>query len=227
MTQDAGVPLVLVNPMCNLADCPPFKSQHRDDLDPEDRRAFHALWEQAREHYHANKMVARKYLREALALDDQFAAIHYELGKCLESLAEPDEARAAFIRAKEMDVCPLRILEPMNAAVLTIARRTHTPVVDVRRMFSSASRDGILGGDWLVDHVHPSVQGHKRIAHALFEKLVELRMVKPGSDWLRVRDEKFAQHEKTLDDFYYADGMRHLEAVKAWARGRGGGPNDE
>jgi len=29
-TRRAGVPLLLVNPVANLCDCPPFKTQHRD-----------------------------------------------------------------------------------------------------------------------------------------------------------------------------------------------------
>ena len=35
-------------------------------------------------------------------------------------------------------------------------------------MFERQSEAGIVGDEWLLDHVHPSIQGHQQIADALF-----------------------------------------------------------
>ncbi|MBI3465320.1 MAG: SGNH/GDSL hydrolase family protein [Planctomycetes bacterium] len=220
MCRDAGVPLIFCNPVCNLRDCPPFKCQHRDNIAPAERERFNQLLDEARAVYATDRHQALAMLREAAKIDDRHAAVHYELGKFFEDLGMRDEARAAFIRAKEEDVCPLRILECMNEIVLDVARDTRTPLIDVRAMFDARSRSGIPGDDWLVDHVHPSFEGHQLIANALAEKLIAQRVLTPRSDWETVRQARYRDHLASLPAFYFLEGQERLRGQTMWAQGR-------
>ena len=221
MTRDAGVPLLLVNPVSNLRDCPPFKAQHRDGLSADQLRQWKSLVSRAAECQSTNTHQAVTLLGQAKAIDDQHAGLHYLLGKCYDALGMTDQAYESYLQAKELDVCPLRILEPMNEALLEVARQTDTPVLDVREMFEKLSDAGIPGSYLLLDHVHPSVVGHQLIADALAAELVRQGVVNPAPDWKKQKDRKYREHLQSLNDFYFAKGQERLEALRCWTLGKG------
>ncbi|MCZ6794366.1 MAG: GDSL-type esterase/lipase family protein [Planctomycetota bacterium] len=220
LCRSAGVPVILVNPVANLRDCPPFKSEHREDLTGRERERWTSLRAEARRHYRTAPRRAVDILREAARLDELHAGTHYELAKCLDLLGRTDEAREAYRRAKELDVCPLRILEPMHRAVMDVAASTGAPLVDARALFEDLSDGGIPGADWLVDHVHPSVKGHQLIADALLDDLASRGLVERLPGWEKRRDARYREHLSSLDPLYFSKGLQILSAVQHWARGR-------
>jgi len=220
LCNDAVVPIVLVNPVCNLRNSPPFKSLPGAGLTEEETKRFSHLWEQARQSYSVNKYQAAQHIEQAIAIDDEHAGIYFDLANCYEAIGQKEKARAAYVRSKELDICPLRILEPMHQSLLEIADRTGTPLVDVARLFDTLSRNGIPGSDWLVDHVHPTINGHKEIAELLLEKLTQLGHVAPQDNWTAQRDRRYQSHTESLDDLYFAKGAQRLEGLRGWAQGR-------
>jgi tetratricopeptide (TPR) repeat protein len=220
LCDEAGVPLILVNPVCNLSDARPFKSQHRDSLDPRELEEFDRLMAESYGRSSSDLPGSVRRLRKAVEIDNQYAEARYELGKCLESLGRFEEARDHFLAAKDLDVCPLRILESMNESVLQVAADTDTPLVDFRRLIEDRSQGRIPSGEWLVDHVHPGFEGHKLLAHSLFEQMEQLQMVRPATGWKAVRDQAYDRHFASLTDFYFLDGQRHLKSLMMWAHGR-------
>jgi hypothetical protein len=220
MAREAGVPVLLMNPVSNL-DTPPFKSEHRAGMTAGELTQFDRLWEEARESYSRNLVDASVALKRAIALDDQHAGIHFTLGKCYEDLGRFEEARAELILAKDLDICPLRILEPMSQAILDLARTTRGAHLDLVKFFAAKSRGGITGYDWLVDHVHPSIIGHQLIANLLADEMVRLGYVHPGPGWFAERDRLYRQNLDSLDDFYYLMGEKRLENLRLWSVGRG------
>lgn len=223
MTREAGVDLILVNPVSNLSDSPPFKSEPRADLGTAERRAWVSLRRAAREHLRQGDIGAREavpLLEQACEIDPLHAATWYMLAECTLKIGKIEPAREAYLRAKELDVCPLRILEPMNEAVLEIAHQTGTPLVDVQALFARRSPNGLVGGDWLLDHVHPGIPGHRLIADALADKLVTLGVVRPEPGWRDRKEQAFQAHLASLDDLYFAKGSQRLEVVRRWTQGR-------
>ncbi len=220
MCREAGVAVLLVNPVSSLRNCPPFKSEHRDGLTAEQLRRWESLRREAGRQLGTNPFRAVDLLRRASAIDDQHADLHYLLGRCYDAMGRPEQARRAYIRAKELDVCPLRMLEPMHRIVLDAARRSRAPLLDARKLIERRSRDGIPGGYLLLDHVHPSIPGHRLIADALTEELIGRGIVHPAAGWKRRRYERARRHLASLDDFYFARGQERLEAVRKWAAGR-------
>ena len=166
-------------------------------------------------------------LEEALAVDDRHAGTHYLAAKCYDAVGDYDRARRSYIRAKDEDICPLRILEPMNRAVLDLARQTGTTLVDARAVFDAASDAHIPGGVLLVDHVHPSFAGHRLIAQSLFTELARQGIVRPRSGWQQRRDRSFQTHFESLDSFYFAKGQETLEALRCWTQGKAGAVRKE
>lgn len=220
IARDAGVPILLVNPVSNIRDCPPFKTQHADGLTDAQIRRWESLWNQARSHYGSNLSQAVALLEEAMELDDQHAGLHFDLGNCLESLGQYEQAEREYLLAKDLDICPLRMLEPMHESFWRVVQSMDVPAVDARRLIAERSKYGIPGSDWLVDHVHPSITGHQLIAAALFEKMSELGMVTAQPGWEQRRDARYAAHSENLDEFYYLRGEKRLLGLKGWAAGR-------
>ena len=220
MAHQSGVPVILLNPVSNL-ETPPFKSEHRDGISADDLRRFDEYWDEARKWYGRSFPQAIVHLKQAIAVDDQHAGIHYALAQSYKDFGRLDEARAEFVRAKDLDICPLRILEPMNQATLDIARATKTPVIDLVTFFAKKSPGGITGDNWLLDHVHPSIIGHQLIAGLLFDEMVRLGYVHPRANWVAERDRLYRQNLDSLDDFYYLMGQKRLGNLKLWSEGRG------
>ncbi len=220
IARDAGVPCIFINPALNLRDSPPFKSEHRADISADEADRFDELWTEARSYYANDRPRALRLLRAAVAIDDQHAGLRYDIAKCLDAMGLVEDARREYVAAKELDICPLRILESMNQAVLDVGHDTQTPVMDARKLFEQLSRHGIPGGDWFVDHVHPSIRGYQMLAGELADELVRLGVVRPGESWTARRDELYAEHLRSLDTLYFTKGQQHLDGLMTWAQGR-------
>jgi hypothetical protein len=218
MAQEAGVPVILCDPVSNLNDCPPFKSENREDLSADEQAKFETLWQNA--YTTEDRSRREELLREAIAIDDRHAAAHYHLAQCLQMQGRFDEARIEYLRAKDEDLCPLRILEPMHLAVRRVAADTGTPLAEVRRLFEEASPHGIPGEKLLIDHVHPRIRGHKMIADLLLAEMFRQGWAKPVASWQEKRDELYQEHTASLDYGYFVRGEEHLEGLRLWAQGR-------
>lgn len=224
VSKSAGVPLLLVSPPSNLRDSPPFKSQHRDGFKDEELARWVGLLEEASKQVRGDLQTTVSLLKQAVAMDDQYARTFYDLGKCYEALAMPAFAKVAFNRARDLDVCPLRILEPMEGVLRAISEETATPIIDAHRILESRSEWMILGNDWLVDHVHPSIQGHQLIAAELVELMARLGWSNRSVGWEIRRDAMFQKHLSSLGELYFLHGQQRLENLRAWTEGRADGP---
>ncbi len=124
----AGVELILVNPVSNYR-TPPFKSEHGSGLSEAQRNEWESLCAKASRHLrrdHYDPYRAVRLLEQASRLDPRHAGGWYNLAECYAALGKLEPARQAYLAAKEQDVCPLRILQPMNEFVLAhVPRNRH------------------------------------------------------------------------------------------------------
>lgn len=223
MARTASVPLLLVNPVSNWRDTSPFKAEHDARLTEEELAEWEKMCEQGRfslrrEHYDVARAAA--CFQAACEIDPLHAGGWYNLAKCYDAMGEMDKAKAAYLKAKDQDVCPLRILQPMNDAVLEIAAQTQTPLVDAQALFESRSQDGIVGGEWLVDHVHPSIEGHQLLADTLLAKLEAFGLIALEPGWEARRNESYRANLASLDSLYFLKGEQRLENLRYWTKGQ-------
>jgi lysophospholipase L1-like esterase len=220
LARQAGVPVLLADPVSNLKDSPPFKFQNSDDLSEEEKAKFDALWRQAQDL--TGEELQRQYnlLQQALAIDDRHAGAQYHLGKCCEAMGRYDEAKQHFLRAQDEDICPLRAISPLHEAILRVSDDTGTPLVDVRGLFQRESPHGIPGDELMVDHVHPDIHGHQLIADLLLEAMAKQQLVTPRDNWRDLRKPLFVAQMQSLDDVYFQRGKQRLEGLRRWSQGR-------
>jgi tetratricopeptide (TPR) repeat protein len=173
----AGAAVVLSTVAVNLRDCPPFASQHRGDLSPEQL----AKWESA---YRAGVDLeakgrcgdALKEYERAAQIDDRFAELQYRLGRCLAELGHPVEARDRFVLARDLDVLRFRADSRINAAIRAVAAEEETLGVcgaDAEKTLadSNLAHDGIAGNELFYEHVHLTFDGNYLLARAVMQQV--------------------------------------------------------
>lgn len=219
LCQAAHVPVLLVRLGSNLRDCPPFKSEHRADLAPEREVDWQAAFDLATAAEKADPARALQYYREAAAIDGAYALLSYRIARTLDRLGRSAEALSYFQQAKDDDICPLRIISPVEQSLLRIAATTSTPLVDAASLLAARSPDGIPGNDWYVDHVHPTIGGHQLIARALAEQMRARGLLAPSAVWPEAkRVDAYARHLAALSPAYFADGARRVGWLEHWAQ---------
>lgn len=219
IAQNNSVPCILVIPPSNLYDCPPFKSVVSAESKTDARNRRQQLIDQARKTMRTDPQQVIPLLKQALAIDDRHAATWYELGKCYQSLGLQSQAHEAFVRARDEDICPLRMLSRMEEQLRQIALTDEVPLLDM----SVHMRDGHS----LVDHVHPDFEGHQDIAERLTKLMADQGWCQLNSGWQKQIKATFVAHMDSLEDFYFLRGQRTLDALRGWTEGRADGPAAE
>ena len=213
LCQSASVPIILVKLGANLRDCPPFKSEHRPGLSPEEE----AEWQQAFDAGAA--LTALTSYRQAESIDGEYALLPYRMARLLDRLGQKSEALQYYVKAKDLDVCPLRMPSRHEQILDRISLETKTPLVDAASLLASQSADRIPGNDWYLDHVHPTIGGHQKIAQSIVSQLRELNLVPAAIAWPEAkRRETYARQLEKLGPRYLADGRRRVEWLENWAR---------
>jgi hypothetical protein len=215
-----GVPLVFVSPASNLGDCPPFKSQFGDVIDAETQQEITNQLQLASQLQKDDLRGSIPLLKSIVERDPAFAFSWYQLGRSYRMVNRIDEAKAAFVHARDADICPLRMTSALEKQLLRVATENDLPLVNLQSFMERHCRDGIVDNSVLVDHVHPSFRSNQQIALELIEKL----SLSKREDWQAAAEVDFDAHLQSLDDLYFLGGRRTLRSLQAWAAGRGDGP---
>lgn len=226
-TRKNDLPLIMCVPASDLVNTPPFKIQTRSDWTEDEENRFRSAWFIARD---SAQSPPRRIdaLRECLSMDPSHAGANYALGRLLYDRGDGEQARQYLIAARDHDVCPLRATSAIVQATKKIAKRYRVPLIDTSALLDERDFRGVLIADQVpdpsrfVDHVHPSIVGHQKIAAALaqqFEKLGWVELSEQGS----VRYENAVkEHLSNLDQDYYVRGKQRLEGLRLWTMGRAG-----
>ena len=215
----AHVPVLLVRLGSNLRDCPPYKSEHRAGLAPGAEADWQAAFDLATATERTDLPRALQVYQEAAAIDADYALLNFRIARTLDRLGRATEALPYFERAKDTDICPLRITAPLEHTLLRFAAETDTPLVDAAQIIAARSPDGIPGNDWYVDHVHPSIGGHQLIARTIAAQFPARGWLPAAAEWLEAQRVKtYTSHLTSLGPAYLADGKRRLAWLEDWAK---------
>jgi tetratricopeptide (TPR) repeat protein len=219
----AGAGVVFVSPASNLKDFSPLKSQHGDDVTAAKRQKWSQLFDQARELATGGDCEASLLtLAEAATIDEERADLHFEIGRTLQQLGRVEEARDSFQRAIDLDVCPLRALPGIGAAIEKTAVARQVPLIDFDSILAGdcLSRYGHKspGSEYFLDHVHPTVEAHRLLALSIINAMARARMVTLDRDW---GEESIAlasrRIESRVDPVLQSRALTNLAQVLSWA----------
>lgn len=142
------IPLLLGTQVSNLRDLPPLDSEGR-----------------TRDEFRGDPAAVEEAARAALRRDSLAADAHYALARALLARSLPRDAEAEFIRARDCDALRFRAATDQNAVIrAATAPRNGIFVADHEAALRAEARDSIIGGDLILEHLHPNVRGYFLIA---------------------------------------------------------------
>jgi tetratricopeptide (TPR) repeat protein len=222
IARGCGAELVLVVPAVNLKDCSPFKSEISPRLAADKLTAFQALQQQA------SKLQQQGQLEAALSacnlaahIDPRHAENQFRMARLLMALGRAGEAAAAFERAVDEDVCPLRAPSAFRESMRQIAAQQDIPLVD----FDLAVKNDCLvryghnspGEEYFLDHVHLTIDGYRMAAAAIIDCLNQRQLLGVGT----LNDDALEQATKNIhariDRKEHAIAERNVAKVFNWA----------
>ncbi len=226
--QQQRVPILLVRPVSNLLDCPPIKFEVGSKLSADKRAEFARRWDDLREQRDtASELTSdpasdpATAVDELLAIDPEHAGALYLKGRMLADEQDWESAKRYLNSARDADVCPLRAISPIANAVTELANRFDVPLLDAEKLISDASDHRLPDSQWLIDHVHPTVEGHQLIGEELARMCVAQRLVNAENpNWKSDRKRLYEDHLRGLGEAYFHRGKQRLEGLILWTQGR-------
>jgi len=220
IARSVGAQVLMVIPAANERTMSPFKSQHRGGLAPDDQARWEELIAEVAAHRESGELEqALNALDRAVAIDPLYADTHFQRGEILFALKRYPEAKRAFQRSIDEDVCPLRILSEMRPIIREVASENDVAVVDFQELLEGKTETGITGEEWFLDHVHPTIDGYRELALKLLDELQAQGIVEPGSRWTEAaRQQADALVRGRIDERDHAVALRNLGKVLSWAR---------
>ncbi|MEX2187679.1 MAG: tetratricopeptide repeat protein [Pirellulales bacterium] len=158
----------------------------------------------------------------AIAIDPRYADGHYFRGQVLDQLNEFSDAKLAYQRALDEDVCPLRAVHEISDVISDVAANRKADVIDFAKLIAELSPQSIAGREWFMDHVHPSPGGNQILSQAIVDEMLKKGVVRDSGAWTaevkkRVGDTVIAR----IDSRKHGEAMRNLSKVFEWAGKRG------
>ncbi len=217
IANSVGAKVLLIQPAANLQGAAPFKSENRKDLTKSDLDRWKKQYEVAREKLSAGAPAeALAALDDAAKIDDRHANLQFLRGHALKQLERHSEAKAAFIRAVDEDICPLRALSPTGGIVARIAEDRDIPLVDFAAIQEEHSPHGIPGETVFFDHVHPTIESHRLLALEILNVMAREGIADCSIDddtLLQVKNDVLGR----IDSGAHALALMNLSKVLGWA----------
>ena len=166
----SGARVLVSTVATNLKDCAPFASAHRSGLTQAQSRSWSALVQQGSDLEKTQSFAeALKIYQSAEKIDDHYAELQFRIARCLLKLGNDQAAKEYFVRARDLDTLRFRADSNINEINRSVASSVPgAELVDVEAPLSHESPNGIIGGELLYEHVHPTPLGNYLLARALF-----------------------------------------------------------
>jgi tetratricopeptide (TPR) repeat protein len=196
LAKRGGMPVLLSTVACNLKHSPPFASLHKKGLSQSQLDRWDELFAAGNRLQEPGQAASALASFDAAAkIDDRHAGLQFRRGQCLLSLNQPDQAKAAFGLARDLDTLRFRADGRLNEIIRQVAAgRTGVKLLDAAELFDRASPHGLAGEEFFFEHVHFTFEGNFLLASnvaAQLEPLLPERVrstaVKPAP-WLSIEE---------------------------------------
>lgn len=135
----------------------------------------------------------------------------YEEGKQLFDNEEYLEANKKYVVAKDLDALRFRAPSDLNNIIYALAKKNNIPVAETEKLFASRSENGIIGNNFILEHLHPNIEGYKLLAESFYNTLVKNKTI--AENWSTFDFNNLESPGITTLDLTYGNlVVRHLKA---------------
>lgn len=175
IAQKSGIPVILSTVGVNLKDCAPFASLHHPGLSDEDIQAWEQLMQKGEALQKQNRFVqAIQRFLQAEEIDADHAELHFRLAKCYWGIWDFKNAKARYVKARELDTLRFRADTRINEIIRDVAVESAGQGVylaDARQMLEENSPESATGDELFYEHVHLNFAGTYLVARAIFKQV--------------------------------------------------------
>ena len=119
-------------------------------------------------------------LQSWLDQDSAYAMTHFLLGKREEQMGQFEMANHHYLKARDWDALRFRASGDINRIIREFGQSHGLVVVPLYADFRTVSAHGLIGNQWMLDHLHLNYQAAFMMARFFFEALHN-RLISP--DW--------------------------------------------
>ncbi len=172
-----GADVLISTVACNLRDCAPFASLHRQDLTADEKNRWKELVDKGIVlEDNGEFAAATEQYEQALEIDDTYGDLHFRLGCCYDALKNHDKAKIYYMNALKEDTLRFRADSRINQTIRSVTEKYKDGVrlVDAIETIEQNSPQGISGKEFFYEHVHLNFSGNYLLARTYLEKIEEL-----------------------------------------------------
>ena len=206
----AGIPVFIATIASNERDQRPFENVF---VPSSDRTAWRQAYDAGVAALRAGSVHdAVAAFTEATRLDSLAADGFYELARAREAAGDTTAALEAYIAARDRDALRFRAPEAINAIIRDVAAANGATVVEAEENIRRASPGGVIGEEYMLEHLHPTVDGYFLIADAFYDALHAVGAI---GEWRRPIARDVARREVLLTPADSLVGVLRVQRMKA------------
>ncbi len=173
--REHGIPVLIGTVASNERAHAPFISGLSPGTDP---NHWEALYRGAQQHVvDGDLMAASRAYETLLSLDSLSADAFFGLAKAQDRMGQYPRARSSYLAAKDRDELRFRASEDINRIIREEAGKNDAVVVETQARLTAASKDGVIGSDLMLEHLHPNIDGYFIISEAFYDALRAARLI--------------------------------------------------
>ncbi len=172
----AGAKVIVATVATNVRDCAPFASLHKEGMKTDELNSWTAMVQQGDQLQSANNPPeALKQYLSAAKIDDDYAELEFRIARSYWAMGDYKSAKEHFLSARDLDALRFRADSRINEINRSAASSFSegVSVVDADKILSDASPDGIIGSDFIYEHVHLTPEGNYLLARAMFQQIAQ------------------------------------------------------
>ncbi len=208
--QVAGVPVMIATIASNIHDQAPFSSGRAESID---QQRWRAMREKAQAQFDRGSYAEAAAIAKLLVeMDDDSAAAQFLYARALEKSGDIDAARSHFTAAKDRDMLRFRAPEAINVVIRELAAEYGAHLVDAKAHLQAESRNGIVGADMMIEHLHPNVRGYFVLSDAFYDAMRERGWI---GTWDESVDDAAAWETRSVTDIDRLGGEYRVMQLKS------------
>lgn len=196
--------------LTNQKDFAPFQSRHRGNLSSSDLQQWNEFVESGDHSLLSGEIdLAQKNYLDAWKIDDQYADLAFKLGRIYLQEDEVDQASYYLKEALDLDTLRFRTDSLLNSEIRELAKveASTCVLVDLESMIAQVSPHGLIGDEWLYEHVHMNFYTNYQIARILFESVSKQMLLEGFISNKSPQDLSYDAASKCLAYTLYEQGM--------------------
>ncbi|MDO8550123.1 MAG: tetratricopeptide repeat protein [Ignavibacteria bacterium] len=183
LAKENRIPIIVSTLVTNEKDLVPFVSSFSNSLSDTLKNKWKEFYDLGINSLNNNNyQSAINYFEKSISIDSTPASVHYQIGKCYETLKNYNEAKREFLLAKDLDGLRFRAPSDFNYIIRQLANKFKVPLADVNKAFRENSTQGIIGNELLIDHLHPNISGYFLLAKSWFKTIKDNKIFKLSPD---------------------------------------------